>query len=637
MDRRDIVSREYRIFVEEERLRTLPRSLYEKMCRAAGTLGITPGKAAAKKIQDAADFSHLKVTPRGVASLTVLAALLIFVPTLLLVAAGRLSVGYAELVAVLALPFIYYLYVYPFHLRRRYEMQAGSEIVTMVLYITMYMRNIPNLENAIRFASENLTGNLGLELRKLLWDVEVGNYVNIEDALLVYAKKWQGNKAFVASIELIIGSLRQLGEQRIQTLSEAVENILQGNREDAKHFNQNLKTPVMMVHAMGVILPVLGLVMFPLIAVFLNVGATVLFIGYDVLLPIFLYFFISGILEKRPATFSRIDISENPDLPAPGAFLAGKRNVPVWPLSLVAGGSIIALGAYLAALDPKGILAALVIVFGIVAGFAIHYYLLTYQRIRVRDVTRAIEEEFAEALLQLGNRIYTGIPVEISIEQSAKRIKTQKIKEFFEKALNNMKTMGMTFANAFFDREYGAIRYYPSRTIKTVMRVVVEASQRGSKTVSLAMLSIAKYLKGIHDTQEEVKDELSDPLSSMKFQAFFLSPLISGVVITLTILMLNIIQELVARVGDLPSVPLLSQFQQIAITPFEFVLIVGVYVIETAFILGYFINGIENGEDDIGRKSITGYALFVGFIIFMVTLFVTLMIFSPLTLAVIPF
>jgi len=216
-----------------------------------------------------------------------------------------------------------------------------------------------------------------------------------------------------------------------------------------------------------------------------------------------------------------------------------------------------------------------------------------------------------------------------------KRIENLKIKDLFARALRNMKTMGMTFSQAFFDPQYGATRYYPSKLIKSVMKAVVETTKKGVKTASIAMLSVSRYLKNIHETQEDVKENLSDSVNSLKFQAFFLSPFVSGVVVTMAIIIIRILEELSQRlsVTDVTGIGTfggLAGFNAVEITPFQFVLIISVYIIETAFILSYFISGIESGEDPIGRKDITAYALIIGYVVFAVSLFVTLAIFGPL-------
>ena len=636
------VSREYKIFRKEERLSAIPRTLYEKACNASiHALKVQPDKKTEKKLQEAIEFSHLKTTPNGVASLTIIATFAVTFPSfasmLMNALFGMPGLTFSSLFIMLliALPFIYYLYIYPLHLKKKYEISVGSDTVTMILYMAMHMRNMPNLENAIRFSSENITGDLGQELKKMLWDIEVGNFITAEEALIAYTKKWEKNKEFVQAVELLISSLRRAGAARITLLNEAVDIMLAGNREQAKHFNQQLKMPVMIVHALGIVLPVMGLVLFPIIAIFLGVDATILFVLYDVLLPLVLFFVITNIMETRPATFSRIDISENPDVPPGGRFRYRRKNLPAWPFGLAAAAAFMLAGLMVFGIEGQsGILPAILMLGSAAFGFSAYYILLSNQRLSVRDSTKRIESEFAEALFQMGNEVSGGVPIEMSMENSMKRMENLKIKEMFQRALTNMKTLGLTFSQAFFDKAYGAIRYYPSRLIKSVMRTVVESSQRGVQTAAVSMISVSAYLKGLHQTQEEVVDELNDTINSLKFQAYFLSPMISGIIVTMAIMMIRILEQLASKVGtfQFATVPLFAQISNMSITPFQFILVVGIYLIETCFILGMFISEIESGDDPITRQSVTGRTLLAGFIVFSISLFISLWIFGPLTM-----
>ncbi|MBI4174575.1 MAG: hypothetical protein HY517_02930 [Candidatus Aenigmarchaeota archaeon] len=642
---RKLISREYKLYQEEERFASLPRTLYEKACRFSySMLHIEPDKKSRAKIEETIDFAHLKVTPGGTVSFTILFMLATIIPTMILMVLPLfrlpgLQLGYGAVALMLIMFFTFYIYTYPKRLRRKYEADAGSEIVTLVLYIAMFMRNVPNLEAAVKFAAENLGGSMGYEMKKLLWDVELGNYLTMQEALTDFTGRWSKNRPFVEAVELLITSLKQVGEKRITLLDEAVNIVLEGSREQARHFNQELKLPVMVVHALGIVLPVMGLVLFPVVAVFLNVSATILFVGYDILLPLILYFVISGILETRPATFSKIDISENPDVPPEGKFASGKKLYKAWHFGLIVGAAIISFGLLLlfneisaAGKDFEGIIPALVISFGIAAGLGTYNILLSKQRLKIRKTTRDIETEFAEALFQLGNQISGGVPIELSLEHSMDRIQNLKIKELFSRALKNMKMLGFTFQQSFFDKEYGAIRFYPSKLIKSIMRTVVESTKKGVKTASIAMLSISRYLKGLHDTQEDVKEQLNDTLSSLKFQSYFLSPLISGIVVTLAIIIMRILREIGERVSDIGNVgvPFLAAFGQVRITAFEFIMIVSIYLIETAIILAMFINSIESGEDQIGRQNILGSSLIIGFVVFTICMLATLALFGPL-------
>ncbi|MBI3190286.1 hypothetical protein HYZ41_01130 [archaeon] len=631
-----LISREYKIFLEEERLTSLPITVYEKACNfSEKIIRVKPDKKSGKRLQDAIDFTHLKATPTGIVSFTFLFLIMVLIPTFLLVFLGFF--GYGMLLLLIGMILTYYIYYYPIKLKTTYTMMVGSDIVTFILYSVIYMRNNPSLEGAVKFAAENITGSIGYELKKMLWDVEVGNYLSMEEALTDYTKKWSANRHFVESVQLMTSSMKQVGEKRLNMLEEAVNIILEGNREDAKHFNQSLRLPVTVVHALGIILPVMGLVLFPIIAVFLHVNAVVLFIGYDIILPFMLYFIIMNILSVRPATFSNVDISENPNVPPKGRFRFKKKFVRAWPIAAIIGILIILFGLFLysnESIDSKnfeGITPAIVITFGLALGFALYFILTSSQKMKLRSETMQIEGEFAEALFQLGNQVSSGRPIEMAMENTLARIKTLKIKELFSKAINNMKLLGFTFQQAFFEEKYGAVRYYPSKLIKSVMRTVVESSKKGIVVASNSMLSISKYLKNLHTTQEEVRDSLNEVVGSLKFQGFFLTPMISGTVATLAIIIIRILKQLGDQAPALgTSIPMISEFSQIPISPFQFIFVVAIYMIESSFIISMFINTIENGEDPIGRANVTGYTLIIGFVVFTVSLLMTLTMFGPL-------
>lgn len=644
-----LISREYKIYQEEELQASLPRNLYEKACRSAAKFGLAPDKKTSAKMQDAIDFAHMKITPTGVMSLTMLFMFAYLIPTLFLVLLTLLDLpglplGYGALIVFVGLFFTYYLYTYPYKVKKKYEVSAGSDIVTMILYMAMYMRTAPNMEGAVRFAAENISGELGYELRKLLWDVEVGNYLSMQEALLDYTEKWKKNRPFIEATQLLMTSLKQVGERRLSLLDEAMTIILEGNREQARHFNQQLKLPVTVVHALGIILPVMGLVMFPVIAVFLRVDSLILFVGYDILLPLILYFIITSILGIRPATFSKIDISDHPDVPPEGKARIGKSYVKVWPIALVIGLAFVLLGVFMlyseiTSLQPDqgldGTIPAMLICFGIALGLGLYFILVSNPFLKIRADTRKVETEFAEALFQLGNQVSIGQPIEMSIQNSMERIKNLKIKTLFEKALKNINMLGFTFQQAFFDEKAGALRLYPSKMIKSVMKTIIESSRKGVSTASIAMITVSRYLKNIHDTQEEVKESLNDTLSSLKFQAYFLSPLIAGIVSTLAIVIINILRGLSGQAELLDTAGALGGlFGGVPITPFEFLFVVGIYVIESAIILGMFVNSIENGEDKIGERNTIGYSLIIGFVIFAVAFFMTLLVFGPLVTTV---
>ena len=52
-----------------------------------------------------------------------------------------------------------------------------------VLYMVVSLRLTPNLENAVSFAAENLRGPIGRDLKRMMWDLSTGRYLNAEELL----------------------------------------------------------------------------------------------------------------------------------------------------------------------------------------------------------------------------------------------------------------------------------------------------------------------------------------------------------------------------------------------------------------------------------------------------------------------
>jgi hypothetical protein len=645
LEPKDIVSREYKIFKQEEAFSHRLRGIYEKLCHySESLLKVNPDKQTREKIEKAIEIAHLNITPGGVAALTMLSCFFVCLITIILMLTQALfgfglSVGQGMIGFFFSVPIAYYLYTYPMKLEKRYLVRVGSELSFLLLYMVIYMRESPNLEGALAFASKNLTGPLALDMRKLLWDVEIGKYKSVDEALINYVTLWVGERYFVEAIQILRSSTQQVTERRMILLEESIDLVLSGSREKAKYYSQSLKMPILMIHALGILLPVMGLVMFPIIGIFLDVNTAMLFIGYDVVLPMILFFFINDILESRPITFSRLSLGHHPDIPPPKKFAIKTKNgtyfVPVMPFAILISLPflIIGLSLYLSA-GKENLNQSVVITTGIVAGLFTYYFLSSFQKVAIRDKTRKIEAEFTEALFQLGNHVSSGAPLEVAVDRSTKAISGLEIKSFFEIVLRNIKSLGMTFSEAVFDKEYGAITFYPSKLVRSIMRIVVDASRKGVQVASMTMLNISRYLKNIHENQERIFDMLEDVLSSLKFQGFLLTPLVSGIIVTMATVIINIMSKLTDVLSTFKSqsyaTTVFFPWKELSITPGEFQLVCSLYFIETSMLVGIFINGIENGEDEIGKEDLITYLLLIGYVIYLACLFGSLYVFGPI-------
>lgn len=644
--KKKVISREYKIYKKEEEWSSIPKTFYEVSCHIAKRiLRVSPDPITKEKIKRAIDFAHLNVDPEGVASLTLLVAFLISGLTFLLLISYLLfgfgiNLGLALLIIFLSIPFAYYLYLYPLHLEKRVKIRIGSDMISMILYMSVYMRETPNMEGAIRFAAENITGRLCYELRKILWDIELGIYKTVDEALEAYMSKWSADRSFIEAIEILKNSLDQPEEQRLRMMDEALELIIDSANETAERYNKELKLPIMLIHAMGILLPVMGLIMFPIIAVFLDVGPIALFIGYDIILPIALLFVMIQVLENRPPTFGRIQVRESEEIPK-GKFLLttyhSKKAVPVLPVSIFLA-LFVLLIAFL--LKPETFTKfsftfnqSIVFILSGVVFISSYNILNSQQRMKLREKVKSIEEEFTEALFQLGNRLSAGAPIEDAISFLIHQTGDLQIKNMFGKVLKNIKDLGMTFETAVFDPKEGAIKDFPSKLVSSIMKIIIESTKKSSRTAAVGILSISRYMRNIYKTQEHIRSELSDVISSVKFQLFILTPFVSGIIVALTTIIIQILEkigELSAMFTTAGPVSFFGLIKEIPITIDQFQFIVGVYLLESITLLAMFANGIENGEDPIGRQNLTGYAMLIGFVIYILTMIAGLSIFGPI-------
>jgi len=212
------------------------------------------------------------------------------------------------------------------------------------------------------------------------------------------------------------------------------------------------------------------------------------------------------------------------------------------------------------------------------------------------------------------------------------------ITSFYDKILNNIKILGATFERAVFDREYGAVWDYPSEIIRSVMKIIVEASRKSLVSVSTSMLTISKYMKGMHNIDEKIKEILSETTTSMKFLSMILSPLVAGITVGMAVIVLGIVITLSLSLTQIsgagieipPSASFLIGLWRGGATvgPHMFQLVLGIYVIETTFLLGMFVNGLENGEDRIGEMNLIGKMLLLSVTIYTVTLFIIYSVFG---------
>ncbi len=650
MSKPSIESRDYQLFKKKQGKKL---SWYERTARFCGKiLDISPGGSTKEDLESAISFTGMEITPKDVMAMVVLTIIGFVALSVVIFAAGLIPVLGIMFVSMIGVGLGYYFLKYPNNELKNYRIRASSQVVLAVLYMVVSMRVSPNLEVALRFASANISGPLAWDMRRLLWDIEMGKYYSATHAVTDYISKWKAeNEEFAEALRLIRDSQSAAGEKLESVLDEALTTILEGTKVRMKHYAQELTMPVTIIHMMGIILPVLGSIMAPMAAIFLSDIARpeYFIIGYDIVLPLFIIWFINSVLKKRPTTFSEIDTSSHPDLPPKGSFIIrmGKKRVvmPVIPISILIAAIFIIPAVMFFAGSPELLLPQLaaepsmiehttfslimscMITMGIAFSLSSYFLLTNFQKMKIQGDVQKTESEFEMALFQLGNRISGGIPTELALEQSVQDVKDLRIAGLFTITLRNMKTLGMTFKEAIFNGKWGSIRYYPSNLIRNIMYMIVDIAKKGIKYASSGMLTVAKYLRNIRETQEYIRDMLQESVSSMTFQAYLLTPMITGLIVSMSQIIITVLTTLTQRLSSIGGgsdsvmpVNLSGIFGAggggTAVSPELFQIIIGVYLIEVIIILAIFITKITQGENKVFQWHTAGKMMAVAIVIY---------------------
>ncbi len=652
-------TKEYKEFKAE----FLPRhmGLYEKLCSLSEKLmKIKPDPKKAIDLQEAIDITHMDITPAGAVSFSFLMPVAAALFGALFAFLVFQSTFFVLLFVIAAMSMIKPLAKAPEFIANNWRLKASNQMVLCVFYVVTYMRHTSNLEKAIEFASEHLAPPLSLDLKKILWDVETEKYSSVKESLDMYLETWKKwNLEFIESIHLIESSLYE-GEEsrRLSALDKSLDVILDETYEKMLHYAHNLQNPITMLHMLGIILPILGLVILPLVVSFMdNVRWYHLAVIYNVILTVVVYYLGKNIISKRPTGYGDTDIAEeNPELKKYRNVIIkiGANEIQITPafFSVFAGAALFLIGlsplifhavgipdfgfggedlsthcgqkycfmeyrksaASGQEIGPYGIgaaVASLFIPLSIGVAVGLYYRLTSKNVIKIREKAKQLELEFANALFQLGNRLGDNLPVEIAVGKVADVMEGTVSGSFFQLVSLNIRRLGMSIEQAIFDPLHGALASFPSNLIESSMKVLTQAIKKGPLIAAQALTNVSRYIKEIHKVNERLKDLMADIIASMRSQIKFLTPAIAGIVVGITSMITSILGKLSGQLQQVTSSVGSSDASSTAgilglfgdgIPTYYFQLIVGVYVVQITFILTVIANGVENGSDKLNER-----------------------------------
>jgi len=686
-------SREYQSFKREL---TPELSKYERWCTQLGSvIKINLAAKDNEKIQKQLSIAHLEVAPSQVVGLAVMALMSIFflggIFFAILFLLGQEPFIILFLTLLIAIFVFYYLYTMPQRLANKWRLKASSQMVPCILYIVAFMKHTSNLERAIVFAAKHLQPPLALDFSKVFYDLETGKYSTIKDSLESYLQTWrETNMEFVESFHLIESSLYEPSEdRRVQILERSLQVILDGVYEKMLKYARDVRTPMTNIYMLGIVLPTLGISLIPLASTLM--GGILqwyhLILMFDLIIPFFVFYLTSEALMKRPGGYGEsesIEFSPGYEefaskksyfktalmlsplvilgfLPfifnftgLPG-LIGLKSDYTFSELGLTFLGDMkffdfkTTAGVITGPFGLGAIILSLCIPLAIALFFSIVYKERTKRLIGLREDTRKLESEFTNSLFQLGNRLGDGVPAEMAFSYVADATHGQITEGFFQTVSTNLHQAGMSLEEAIFNRNRGAIVYYPSALISTSMRILIESSKKGLQIAARSLMSISEYVKNIGKINDRMKDLLAEVISDMKSNMTFLAPLLAGIVVGLGSMITNILNKLqldkLAAGGEETSgLGGVSQFIgpgglfdiSNMIPPYYLQLAIGIYIVEIVFILSNSLVTIDAGEDKLRSLNEIGKNLRKGVTFYLIVALIAILALSGLAAVVLP-
>jgi hypothetical protein len=615
------------------------------------------------------NFSGLQVSPRGVLSLAYMTALIgfvgMFVIDVLIIFLYEGKIGEIDLFTLLMmfsltlfLPLVAMNLVasYPKTYAQYIKIHSLGDIPEILSYLVMYLKLVPNLENAVKFAASESSTSLGQDLRKMLWDMEIRVYHGIDDALASFATMWgRWSEYFKRSLHLIRSSIQERDDtSRVITLNRSLDVALDGTRDMMNQFAGRLHQPTMVIYSIGIMIPLALVAMLPAAGLIgMKVTIFQVFLLYNILLPLVIFFYMRKILLNRPATFNPPVIPSNhPDL----VHINKKKR---FMFSLILGCSVCLPGFFflllpvfisdVASLGPlmRFIVSAdglntffpvtLFFIWG-VAAFVTSYSMSVYAPYKkVRDDVKQIEREFGDALYILGKRIAEEKSPEESFVYTAATMSGAKISIVFSQTGYNLTAMHTNIREALFSPDFGSLKYVYSDRVKAIMRLFVEGISKSQRAVSISLIKIADHLKELQEVEKMIRESLYGLTSTLRSTAALFAPLIAGVTLAITKLITNIIGSIAGTMpgegidtGGSVLTTVSDSFTLDNVRPEFFVLVVGLYVIQLVFLLTRFTNGIDEGDDKAAFMYSLGQTMPTAVIVLTISVVVGQLMFSTI-------
>ncbi|MFH1224847.1 MAG: hypothetical protein V1676_03510 [Candidatus Diapherotrites archaeon] len=232
-----------------------------------------------------------------------------------------------------ALYIVNYVQNYPINTAKAEQIRALTYVPEILGYMVMSMKLVPNLEKAIEFAARHGRGKIAEDLKNLLWQVQVGVYTTLSEALDALAYRWGTfSEEFKRGLMMVRASVIEDTEaKRYALLDKTMAEVLESIKSKMEQYARELSQPSTMLFYIGVLLPLILIIILPVGSSFSGAplaNPIILALIYNVAIPLVTIIFAVRLVRQRPPTYEPPVIPNNfPGLPPRGTMRLGGMNM----------------------------------------------------------------------------------------------------------------------------------------------------------------------------------------------------------------------------------------------------------------------------------------------------------------------
>ena len=224
----------------------------------------------------------------------------------------------------------YYVQNYPLGQVRNEQVKALTHVPEIIGYMIMSLKLVPNLERAVEFSAEHGRGRIAEEFRKILWDVQIGVYSTLSEALDALAYRWgKFSSEFKSALMRVRGSvIEDTDAKRYLLLDKTMDEILDSIKIKMEQYARGLSQPATTLFYIGVLLPLILIIILPVGSTFSGAALAdpvVMILIYNIGIPLIAFLFAYSLIKQRPPTYEPPKIPDNyPGLPKKWTAQYGK-------------------------------------------------------------------------------------------------------------------------------------------------------------------------------------------------------------------------------------------------------------------------------------------------------------------------